>query len=142
MKLKNLDLLDRKVINVLNKDPRASYASIARRVRSSKEVVGYRVKRLVDSGVIAGFVTVFGFGYWPYKMLVQLENVGKKEEKEIVEYLVNNKDVCWVTTCSGNWDIAFAVIARDPSHFDSVLRRILKNIGKYVHDYKMATTID
>ena len=51
----NLDLKDRKILYELDKNSRQSFADIAKKVRLSKEVVQYRVKRLQDEGYINYF---------------------------------------------------------------------------------------
>jgi Lrp/AsnC family transcriptional regulator for asnA, asnC and gidA len=137
----NLDMLDRKILNALNHDVRASYSEIAKKCRSSKEVINYRVKRLQAEGIIKEFVTIFGFGYWAYKTLIQFEKINPEEEKQIIDYLRNHSNVNWVTPCSGNWDMVFAIMAKDPAHFDKILREIIGKIGKSLQDYKVSTSI-
>ncbi len=139
--MQKLDLLDKKIINALNIDVRSSYSSIAKKVRSSKEVVNYRIKRLLSEGIIKEFVTIFGLGYWAYKILIQFEKITPQEEKDIVNYLSKHPNTNWVTPCSGNWDLVFAVMAKDPAHFDKALRDILSKIGKYLQNYKLSTSI-
>jgi len=136
-----LDILDRKIINVLNQNVRAPYSEIAKKVRSSKEVVSYRIKRLIDQDIIKHFVTIFRFGHRPYKILAQFGKIDSQEEKEIVDYIANDPDTNWVTSCSGNWDIIFVIMARDPTHFDQIWRRLSKKIGKFVQDYKISISI-
>ncbi|MBT5022696.1 Lrp/AsnC family transcriptional regulator [Candidatus Woesearchaeota archaeon] len=136
-----LDLLDKKILNALNQNVRAQYSEIAKKVRSSKEVVNYRIKRLIDNGIIKEFVTIFGLGYWAHKILIQFEKIDGEEEKELIEYLVNHPNTNWVTPCSGNWDLVLAIMAKDPAHFDKVLRKILARIGPFLQDYKISTSI-
>ncbi len=136
-----LDLLDKKILNCLNENVRASYTEIARKVRSSKEVVNYRVKRLIDEGIIKEFVTIFGLGYWAYKLLIQFEKITPDEEREIINYLIKHSNINWITPCSGNWDLVFAIMAKDPAHFDLILRDVLTQIGKYLQNYKTSVSI-
>ena len=136
-----LDLLDRKIINALNQKVRSTYSEIAKQVRSSKEVVNYRIKRLLDNGIIKEFVTIFGFGYWAHKILIQFEKISSEEEKELLKYLVDHPNTNWVTPCSGNWDLVLAIMAKDPAHFHKILREILGKIGKHLQDYKLSTSI-
>ena len=136
-----LDLLDKKILNALNQNVRASYSEIAKKVRSSKEVVNYRIKRLIREGVITQFVTIFGFGYWHYKVLVDFAKIDVEKEKEIIDYLTKHSNLRWITPCTGGWDLIFAVTAKNPEHFDTLLREILSKIGDYLRDYKVATSI-
>lgn len=51
----DLDEFDRKIIAILGRDGRMTYTELAQRVGLSKTPCQQRVKRLVDSGLIAGF---------------------------------------------------------------------------------------
>jgi Lrp/AsnC family leucine-responsive transcriptional regulator len=142
MKEIRLDLLDKRILTQLNNNPKASYSSIAKKTRSSKEVVNYRIKKLIKQGVIKEFVTIFGFGYWAYKMLIDFAKISTETEKEIIAYLTTHPNINWVTPCSGGWDLVFAIMAKDPKDFDNSLMEILKKIGNNIRDYKIATSID
>src|SRR3989344_1354477 len=137
----SLDVLDKKILNELNNDLRASLTSIAKKARSSKEVVHYRIQRLLERGIIKEFVTVFGFGYWAYKIIFQFQNINNEEEQKVAEYLVNHPQTNFVTPCSGNWDLVLAVMAKNPLHLEQILREMMRHIGKYLHDYKVAVSI-
>lgn len=53
-----LDELDRRILRALQKDPRASYRSIARSAGTTPPTAIARTKRLMDLGAIQGFQTV------------------------------------------------------------------------------------
>jgi len=44
----DLDLLDRQILSILQKDARRSYADIARKVKANEATVRFRVKKLVE----------------------------------------------------------------------------------------------
>ncbi len=136
-----LDVLDKKILGALSRDPRKHFSAIAREVRSSKEVVNYRVKRLISNGVIRSFVTSFDFGYHSYKVLLHFEKITRKDEQALIAFLEKHDLVTWVTPCFGHWDLAFVIMAKNPAHFDVVLREIISKTGEYFHDYKFSITI-
>ena len=53
-----LDLLDKKILFELDLNSRQSNQEIARKVRSSKEVVSYRIKKLEENKVIFKYLTI------------------------------------------------------------------------------------
>ncbi|OGX30752.1 MAG: hypothetical protein A2787_00145 [Omnitrophica WOR_2 bacterium RIFCSPHIGHO2_01_FULL_48_9] len=72
-----LDAKDRKLIMELERNARASVREIARNIRASKEVTNYRLKRLIDTGIVKGFFPVidyFSIGLNSYKILFNLYN--------------------------------------------------------------------
>jgi Lrp/AsnC family transcriptional regulator for asnA, asnC and gidA len=50
-----IDSLDRKILDLIQEDARASFAQIAKKVGVSEGTIHLRVKRMVNSGTIKGF---------------------------------------------------------------------------------------
>jgi DNA-binding Lrp family transcriptional regulator len=138
METYKIDLWDKKILNALNQNPRAPYSDIAKKVGLSKEVVNYRVNRLMERGIIKGFVTILGLGNWAYKVVVDFSEISVETEKEVINYLASHPRINWLTPCSGAWDLVFSVMAKDPLHFDKILRDILGKIGSHVQNYAIS----
>jgi DNA-binding Lrp family transcriptional regulator len=136
-----LDLIDKKVITYLNSNIRATYSEIAKYIRSSKEVVNYRIKKLEQNNIIIGYTTIFDFAYWSYKLLISFSKIDEVSEEKILNYLKGNRYITWLTPCTGSCDLFFAVFARSPKEFDFKLREILQNIGSYIQKYEVAVSV-
>jgi len=136
-----LDLLDKKIITELNKNVRSSYSDIAKKLKTSKEVINYRIKRLEKEGIIKEYVTIFGFGYRAYKILINFSKIDSKNDKKILNYLNSNSYINWLTPCTGAWDLVFAIMAKTPNEFDVILREIMQNIGEFVGNYKLGISV-
>ena len=105
-----LDLKDRRILYHLDIDSRATLNQLAKKAGLSKQVLAYRLKNLVKTGVIKQFYTTINFsklGYTHYKLYLKFQNVSPEKEKEIVEYWVSRKNVAWVASCRGRWDLPF-----------------------------------
>lgn len=137
----NLDKLDKKIISELNKNPRMTYSEIAKKIKSSKEVVNYRVKSLENAGIIKEYITIFGFGYHAHKVYLKFLKITQKDEEKYINYLLSLNNINWITPCSGNWDLVFSIMAKNPSELDIVLRNILSEFSGSVQDYKIATSL-
>jgi len=136
-----LDTLDKKIINCLNENTKSQYSEIAKKCNSSKEVISYRIKNLQTKGIIKEFVTIFGFGYWSNKILISFSKIDNTREEEIINFLKSHSNINWITPCSGSWDMVFSIMAKNPKHFDELLRKILKEIGENISQYKMGTSV-
>ena len=141
METYQLDVLDKKILNYINLNVRASYSQIAKNVRSSKENVNYRINRLIERRIIKEFITILGLGYWASKILIQFKQMNPEKEKEMINYLSNHNNVTWLTSCSGNWDLVFVIMAQDPKHFSEIFNKIMEKLGEHIREYKMATSI-
>ncbi|MFA5745438.1 MAG: winged helix-turn-helix transcriptional regulator [archaeon] len=139
--LLNLDKLDKNIITELNKNPRANYSEIAKKVKSSKEVVNYRIKNLESLGIIKEYVTIFGFGYQAHKTYLRFQKINSKEEEKLINFLLELKNINWITTCSGNWDLAFSIMAKNAFELDKTLREIFTEFPNVIQDYKLSTSL-
>jgi len=112
-----LDAKDRQILYQLDLNARQTNRSIAKKVRLSKEVVGYRIKRMIDAGIISGFyalIDLWSLGYTPFRIYLKLRKLSYAREKKLHGFLKSNKSVWWFGRLEGSWNLAFHVAARDP----------------------------
>src|SRR3989344_9102514 len=115
-----LDLKDRKILYELDVDARQSLAEIGKKVGLSKEVVNYRINKLIESGIIKGFyarIDASKVGFTVFRTFLRLQDVTPEKEKEIIEYIVAQKQIGWCISVQGNWDINFIYWAKDTNQF-------------------------
>ena len=73
-----LDLKDRKILYELDINSRQSNSEIAKKTGLSKQVVGLRIKKLVETGVVSSFYTVIDIsklGFTIHKNFLRLQNL-------------------------------------------------------------------
>lgn len=136
-----LDVKDRKILYELDVNSRQSNSEIAKKTGLSKQVVGFRIKRLVNENVISSFHTVIDIsklGYTIHKSFVRLQNV---DEAKLISFLKGSPDVVWIASCDGRYDLAFGVWARDMEYLDKVLKEFDGKFGECVSDQQIATII-
>jgi DNA-binding Lrp family transcriptional regulator len=103
-----LDRLDFALLKVLSNNARASYYDIARKLKTSPQVIRYRIRRLFDKGVITGFhITVnlekLGLEYW--KAFVYLEDMTEKRLGAIRNYCSQLPNCIFHVECIGPWNL-------------------------------------
>jgi len=86
----NVDEVDVEILNMLLKDPRTSFAVIAKKCNMSLNAIRMRFKRLVESGVIKGSIMQINPKFWGYNCIAFLmiraeSNSGEK----VLEFLAN-----------------------------------------------------
>jgi DNA-binding Lrp family transcriptional regulator len=130
-----LDELDRSILYHWDLNSRQSAAEIARKVGSNKDTVNFRMKRLVDEGIVTSFMTELDtskFGYNNIKIYLQFRNITKELEKEMFDYLASIKEVGWIVSCSGRWDALFCYWAKSTYEFHKVFIKIMEKYGKHI----------
>jgi DNA-binding Lrp family transcriptional regulator len=140
----NLGMKDRKILKELEQNARLPAAQIARRTGLSVESTNYRLKNLMDRGIVRRNYAVYDLprmGYTIYRLLLQLENISTKEETELLNHLRNMPSALWVGTTSGAWDMLVTILARDVNEFNTIIERILTRYGKYIRNKDVTMTV-
>lgn len=139
-----LDEKDRKILTELEIDARQSNNQIGKKVRLSKEVVKYRIDRLIKNGVILRFHTVinyFKLGIVKFKLYLRLTNVNKEKLQEIAQYFNNHKKTEWVVLTNGRWDIISGFLVKNVNEFDDEVQTILNKFSDYIQEKSVTTTL-
>lgn len=130
-----LDKKDKKILYQLDINSRQSNAQIAKKVGLSEQVVGYRIKRLINLGIIEKFLTFLNsarIGFTHFKVYLRLQNLSPKIENDFIKTLVNNPYSFWVVSCRGKWDIIASFFAEDVKIFGKIFRDILNEYDQYI----------
>lgn len=117
-----LDLKDKKILYQLDINSRQQNSKIAKKVGLSKEVVNYRIKRLEKLGLIKGYYAVIDFsrlGYFSVRVYLKLLDTPNEKEKEILDFLVRNRNTFFVAKIDGPYDLVFGTWIKDIYEFEN-----------------------
>jgi len=127
-----ISMKDRRILKALFENARTPYSVIAKKVGLSKEVVNYRIKKLLDKGVLIKFNTVIDvqkLGWQIYFINIKLRNIDNETEKEIIDELTNHPNVAQILKCIGNYDLILKVFVKNYVGANN----LIKNIGFMNH---------
>ncbi len=139
-----LDVKDRKILYQLDINSRQSNSDIAKKVGLSKQVVGFRIKRLVKEKLILSFYTIIDIsklGFTVHKNFLRLQNMDREKEAELISYLKGHPNIVWVASCDGRFDLAFGTWARDMEFLDKTLKDLHTRFGEFISERQIATII-
>ncbi len=141
---KKLDIHDKKILYELDINSRASAATIARKIRLSKETVNFRIKRLLKRGNIKHFYSIINashFGYQYYKIFFKFNKIAAEIERKIIDYLRNEKSCANLRVMEGAYDMCFVAMHRSPSELKEFLSAFYNNFGDYLMQKSIHTII-
>ncbi|MFC1406171.1 MULTISPECIES: Lrp/AsnC family transcriptional regulator [Streptacidiphilus] len=126
-----LDETDRKVLEVLGRDGRASYAEIGLLVNLSATAVKRRVDRLRERGVVRGFTVVLDPASleWRTEAFVEVYCRERTSPEEILAALRQFPEVVAAWTVTGDADALVHLRAADTGHLEAVIERIRRERG-------------
>jgi len=145
MEGKKLDTFDLRLINELEQDARQPLSKIAKKLRSSQQVVSYRMKILEKRKVIGGYYTIIDLtklGYTSYRTMIRFSNITDRKHKEIINYLMKQGNVLWLVDCSGRWDLLVNFMAKNIIHYSEMLRKFKNKFPNQVQNYDILTTLE
>ncbi len=141
----NLDNLDRKLLYELNWNARTSHAALAKKFRTSKQVIGYRIKKLEDAGILKSYHAVIDWrklGYNAIRVYIKWENITLEEEKEVYELIRKDPLFMWAIRFEGDIDIAFYVWVKDMTEFSQKWFGFISKYKKYILRYEIYESVE
>ncbi|MEK6847082.1 MAG: Lrp/AsnC family transcriptional regulator [Nanoarchaeota archaeon] len=143
--LDNLDSLDKKLIYELNWNARLSHAVLAKKFRTSKQVIGYRIKKLEDAGILKSYHAVIDWrklGYNAIRVYMKWENITLEKEKEVYELIKKDPLFMWAIRFEGDIDIAFYVWVKDMTEFSRKWFYFISKYKKYILRYEIYESVE
>jgi Lrp/AsnC family leucine-responsive transcriptional regulator len=138
--MERLDRKDREILHQLDVNARQTNSQMAKKVRASKEVVAYRIRRMVNEGVIQGFyvlVDMTKLGYLNARIFIKMKNVGPEEEREATDFFNKSSRCWWVNSISGSFtDMGIAFWVKDINDFHGFKESLLNRYGSNVEFYR------
>ena len=119
----NIDVKDRKILYQLDLNSRQSLKTIGSNVRLTKNVVQYRIDRLVKNGIIKNFYTSIDFyklGYINLGIYVNYQYYTPEIEKDIIQYFVNSEHAWFIANIQGKFDLIVLFSVSNMNQFFSL----------------------
>ncbi len=138
-KVENIDETDYKILKTILKNARMKTIDIARRIDTTEIVVRYRLKKLIENGVIIGFnpfLNVDKLGYIYFKVHFRLQNITPEKKKNIVYYLHQHPTTVHMTELIGGADLETEFQVKSNAEFYKYLKDIRLKFGDIIRDYE------
>lgn len=120
-----LDKLDIKLLTELELNSRETDSKIAKKLKTSQQVINYRIKRLEEKKIIDGYHAVVDFvalGYTGYRVLIRFGDFNEKVYNHMIDYLMKHQNVLWIVECDGRWDLIVNFMAKTSASFNNMFK--------------------
>jgi Lrp/AsnC family leucine-responsive transcriptional regulator len=118
--MNKIDLKDRKILYQLDLNCRRSNSQIGKKVGLKRDIVGYRIKRLQEIGIIKGFWTAidtFKLGYDVFRIYITFQYVNQEIKNNIIHHFNEYKNTWAVVSIQGEIDLSVAIWVKDIYEF-------------------------
>jgi len=139
-----LDKINKTILFELDKNCRISDNQLAKKVKRSREAVRNRINKLVEQGVIQGFVAQINpsrFGYMMFKMYFQLRNQPKERER-FSNYFMQVPGLYWCGENEGIWDFHAAIYSKNLEEFNKLKNKLYTEFKNLIIKRDIGVLID
>ncbi len=144
--LVGIDRLDSSIINKLSENARATIVDIADSVRASPRVVAYRLRKMEDNGLIAGYRAAIDYsklGLTYYKVFLALSSAPLEEKKKLLEYIRSSPIVIYRVEGIGlHAEIDFEVIVGSELQLSRFMKELSFKFPGIVGEYSTVMFIE
>jgi len=140
-----IDLKDRKILYQLDQNCRQSNNQIGKKVGLGRDVVAYRIDKLIKSGVIKNFYSIidtFRLGYNVFRLYINFQYVTSDIKKEIIDYFVNYKYSWVVVTVKSEIDLDVVIWVKNIYDFYKFWDETLSKYEEYFEKYSISIYIE
>jgi DNA-binding Lrp family transcriptional regulator len=140
-----IDKKDKALLYELSKDCRIPLSTLAKRVGLSRELVDYRLRRLIKKKVIVDFITDIDetkLGFSRYLIYQSWQNVDEETENEIIKHLTDHNQVSWITTTTGKWTVIFDLIAKSIDSVNEFIERLKSKYPGKIGEYLVLSIVE
>jgi len=107
-----IDKVDRRLLYVLDKNSRATYAALGKQCGISSDMARYRDQRLTESGILQYHLAIvdtakLGFAY--YKVLIKLHSASEANIESIIKFFMAQRSIAWIVRLEGAFDLGIVV---------------------------------
>ncbi|MBU0756662.1 MAG: Lrp/AsnC family transcriptional regulator, partial [Nanoarchaeota archaeon] len=138
------DLKDRKILSELDLNSRQPISQIAKRVRLSRAVTEYRIKKLENERVIQGYYTVINtskLGYHYCRIYLHIRSITPEKDKEIIEFISKLKHVIWFSQQEYTWEIVIVALVKNLSHLNDIYKAIIYKYSDIIDNTEVSVAV-
>lgn len=137
-----IDKLDIDILKIIAPNARIPTIEIANKLNTTASIIHYRIKKLIDLGLIMGYRATLDFsklGLKTFKCDLFLKD--HKLTNKIMKYVVNNPYLRGRDIAIGNADIELTYYLKDVSSLNQIIRDISNKFPGAIRNYKYFSDI-
>lgn len=132
-----IDGLDLKILDIIAENARRSLTEIAKQIGVSSSMISYRIKNLVQAGLIQGFradMDIEKLGYQHFKIDIHLRE--HKQRYKIIDYVKFNPYLIHISTSSGVSDLELEFHVENADQLYHIMNEVSVKFPNAIRNYK------
>ncbi len=141
---KEIDDIDRKILQQLFENARAPTTQLAQEVGLSPDAIQYRIKQLTKKGIIrryTGWLDRRKLGYDYYKIFIWFHFITPEDEVSFLNYCTTHPNTVYINRVIGHWDLEVDVDVKGLEELDGVLKKMQNKFSRIIRDYSFVAIL-
>lgn len=134
-----LDSIDWQLLYELDYDASQSLESLAKKAKTSKDVIYYRINKLEKQGIILRYDTMIDYskaGYLLGGASIKFKNEESEDRNNVAEYLISEPLIRSLYWRNGDYDLDIGWYAKDVPEFTEAKKTLLKKHAHVIKDFE------
>jgi len=134
----NLDDTDKKILKELSNNARIPIIDLADRIKLSRDIINYRIKKLTKDKIIVQYRTfpnLENIGIKLYKLIIRTKNFNEGEETKLRNYVKSNKKIMQLLKLIGSWDLELEYEVDNEDELYRELNELRKKFSNIIRDF-------
>jgi Lrp/AsnC family leucine-responsive transcriptional regulator len=142
IKKKINDKVDKKDISILkmiSEDATLSLYKIASKIKLSADAGAYRIKNMINSGVIIKFIPIINYTSLDYNLhtiLLNISGLDKEKEKIVRGFLSTDKNTLWAVKTIGRFNVLIYLLVKSIEDLQQTVIRLRSLFPKQINHYE------
>ncbi len=135
-----IDETDYKILKTLELNSRMGVVELAKKCSITIDIVRYRLKKLVSSGVIIGFDIDVARGiteYYLQLLIIRLQNYNTKNERRFSGYLATHPSVRFASKAAGSQEVMLELLTKSMDELNSFVKEIRHTFTDIITTYEI-----
>lgn len=134
-----LDKKDIAIIKILGENCRQSTYEIGKKIGLSADAIGYRMKRLKETGVIERFsilVNLSALNYNLYTFPLQVRKFDDASESKFKAFASKHESILKAVKTLGSWSVITYIVSNSPQNFHKTVKEIKSAFSDIITNYE------
>lgn len=134
------DLIDKKILKSISQDARKNIVDIAHEIKSTVDIVRYRIKKLQDNGYISGYTIQLGLDKLKisrYSVFFSLHKMTDEIEKEMFRFVQSHNNIIFMLTLIGTYDLSLELEVPSYEILEQIIKKFREKFTDNITDFEI-----
>lgn len=134
-----LDKMDTEILKYLANNARLSVVEIAKLIKTSTNIIHYRLKQLEKNKIISGYkfaLDTHKLGYETCKSFIYFKNITEKRRRQLIQFCKLHPNIINIVLCVGSWDFEIEFEVENFDQFYNLMNEIKEKFQDIIKNYE------